>query len=279
MQVQSINSSFNRVKFGLKNSEKETFVLRDMDDKQIKYLAAWKTAEEQPKRKNPLKSLLITLPLVDTVSKFIMKNGGTQSIIVNDFSSKVSTIVHEIIPGSLSQKMSAAGHTAMKWGGVLLVLGAYNSIKNAIVSRSEKLQNIESKHPVLSMFADIGLFLGSLSLAEKGANKVAEKILKKTPKLVETMGEKVFSAKKWLDKTYVNTKVLPKISKLVEKVGKKAPLLAIAGLMAVATAPYIVILNGLLKASNQNRKLNKDFWEKYNKNYRDLKAEQLQTKI
>ncbi|HNW26428.1 MAG TPA: hypothetical protein PKI94_06530 [Candidatus Gastranaerophilaceae bacterium] len=271
MQVQSINSNINRVKFGSEEQFDKDLSFINLDDIQLSRLSLLKAKEEQGKKRNPLKSLLITLPLVDIASKFIMQSGG----IVHDGNINIHNRTYEkfkILPGSLSKKMSAAGHAAMKWGGVLLVLGIYNSIKDAVVSKSEKLQNIEKNHPFASMLADIGLFLGSLSLAEKGANKIAEKMVIKTPDLLEKVGKKVSSAKVWLDKTSINTKVLPKVSELFGRLSKKSPLLATFGLVAVAAAPYIVIVNSLFKISKQNR----DFNNNYLNNYRNMKEGQLQ---
>lgn len=272
MQVQSVNSKINKTNFGSSSQLDKALEFINMNNSQINQMALQKTNEEQAKKKNYLKSLLITLPLVDTLSKFIMQNGGIMTEGKINFNNKMYDNF-KVLPGSLSQKMSAAGHTAMKWGGVILVLGIYNSIKNAVVSKSEKMQNFEKRHPLASMFADLGMFLATLSLAEKGSNKIAEKMINKTPGFIAKVSTKVSNVKSWLDTTTVNTKVLPKISELFGRLSKKAPLLAAAGTLTLLAAPWIVIFNSIVKASKQNREYNAKFLN----NYLAIKENQIDT--
>ncbi len=272
MQVQSVNSNINRVKFGSEDQLEKAVALVNMDDVQIRQMSLLKTKQEQGKQKNYLKSLWFAFPLAATVSSFILKNEGYVKTAIMDSKKNILSVAEKPLTGKFSSKLSAAGNTAMFWGGVLLVSGIYNSVKKAIVSKSEKMQNFERNHPFASLVADIGLFLGTLSLAKKGADKVANKIIAKSPEFVKGLNKNIANAKNWLDTTKINTKVLPKFSEYFAKLSKKAPFVAELGVAAVSVAPIIVLVNSLLKASKQNRDFNNSFWN----NYRTFKEEQFQ---
>lgn len=248
MQVQSIG---NNIRFSSDANTEKAKAFVNMNDSQIKtmaYIAAQDKNTEKKSKKSIISSLY-ALPVVASISSGILTKGrlGTRAV--------------------------ATGKTAASWGGALLVLGGYNAVKNAVVSRSEKLQKAEQENPLLSLIADVGLFIGALSLGTKGARKAGAKLLEKSPNLALNAFTKLQDTKRLINKSMLNKKVLPAILNGVSKLEKKAPWAVAAGTTVIANSVLITFLTGILRGNSHVKQTNKEI----EKNYKELKEAQINT--
>lgn len=251
MQIQSIQNNRTNVRFSSDKDVEKAKAFVNMDDSQLRTLAYIKAQDknEEKKSKKSIISTLYAIPLVDSLSSGILTRGR------------------------LGTRATATATTAARWGVALAVLGGYNAAKNAVVSRSEKLQNFEQNNPVISLLADVGVLMGALSLGTKGATKLGLKALGKAPKLTETLFIGLQNTKRIINKSMLNKKALPFIMKNVAKLEKKAPWAVAAGANIIANSVLITFLAGIFHGNSQVKQLKKDVEQ----NYKDLKTAQLNT--
>jgi len=250
MQVQSIGNYKSHVKFSSDADTEKAKAFVNMDDSQLKTLAYIANRNKfNEKKTNSINSTLYAIPIVASISSGILTKG------------------------KLGTRVFASARTATNLGVGLLALGAVNAIENAVVSRSEKLQKFENNHPLLSLVADLGLALGAFSLGTKGARKILMKTAKKFPKAALTTVARLQNAKKAINKTMLNTKVLPKIQEGVSKLGEKAPWAVEIGAAIVDSSVYILFLAGIMRGAKEARKEQRGF----ENNYKGLKMAQLET--
>ena len=251
MQVQTIGNNMASVKFSADPSTEKAKACVNMNDSQLKtfaYIAAQDKNSEKNNRKSII-STLYALPLAASISTGILTKGklGTRAV--------------------------ASAKEAGKWGFALLALGAFNTAKNAVVSRSKKLKEFENNHPIASTLTDVGLFVGALTLGTKGAKAIAAKIATKSPKITTMLFTKLQNAKRFINNSMINKKVLPSILNNVAKLEKKAPWAVAAGTAVVANSVLILFLAGMLRGNSNEKQTKKNI----ENNYRDLKKAQLET--
>jgi len=251
MRIQSIGNNRINVKFSSDADTERAKAFVNMDDSQLKTLAylANRDKSTEKKTKNSINSTLYALPIAASLSSGILTKG------------------------KLGTRVLATGKTAANWGFGLLVLSALNLAKKAVVSRSEKLQQLENNHPIISLIADLGLFMGVLALGAKCARNVGAKIFEKTPKTVLKLFTKLQNAKRLINKTKLNTKVLPSIIAGVAKIATRAPWAVAAGATIVANSVYILFLAGIIKGT----KCAKQEQMRVENNFKSLKLAQLDT--
>lgn len=190
------------------------------------------SAQAKKKKHNPLYTSLLALPVVDTLSSGILKSG------------------------SLGQKTFAASKTAGRWGIALAVLGVVSAIKKAVISRSEKLRQAEANNPMTSFIADLGVFFGALTLGHKALGKIATSVFSKKPELGEKLFNGIQNAKRAINKTVLNKKVLPSIMNGINAVEKKAPWAVAGGKFAVANSVLLVFLASVMHSSRHSKQQN-----------------------
>ncbi len=244
MAIKPIGNNISGVNFTSNNDEgasiarAKAIAFVNMDDAQLKNLA-YVASFDKKHKKSSNASALLALPIVAGLSKGILT------------------------PGKLSGKTIAAAKTGANWGFGLIVLGVYNSIKKAVASKSPKVQEFESNHPLASLALDLVVLAGALTLGSKGLTKIRAKIVAKLPK-------EIAATKIMLDKTKINTKYLPKITEHVSKIAQTAPWAVKAGAFVVDNAVYIPLMAGFLKSSNNIKQQH----EKIRNNYYQLKEAQ-----
>ena len=251
MQVQSVANNRASVKFSADPNTERAKAFVNMKDSQLKTLA-YVTAHDKKTEKRTRKSItstLYALPIAASLSSGILTKG------------------------ELGTKAIATAKSAGSWGFALLTLGVFNAAKNAVVSRSEKLQNFEQNNPIVSTLADVGLFLGALSLGNKGAKRVAAKVFEKAPNFVAKMFTKLENAEKAINKTILNTKFLPSIKNNIAKLENKAPWAVHAGTAVVANSVLILFLAGLIRGNSDAKQAKKNVEQ----NYKALKTAQFET--
>lgn len=90
--------------------------------------------------KNALKTLFVTIPLVDTLVQGALKSGN------------------------LSSKIMKSASSAAKWGGVFVAGAAVFGVKKLVNSNSKKLDNFDKNHSVLSTMIDFAALYASFDL-------------------------------------------------------------------------------------------------------------------
>jgi hypothetical protein len=171
----------------------------------------------------------------------------------------------------VSKLLTVAGSVG-SWTAALVGIDAFFGIKDKVVKSSEKLRNFESNHPIASTIATIGACFGSLALASRGLNKLANKFL---PKFEAKYGEKLTKNTEKLVKTLAekldNSMVLNKLSEL----GAKVPsAIKSAGKFAAANAPLALVCASLAHSFNHKNVKNNVAV----RNFEILKHEQAKTR-
>lgn len=245
VQNQNITFKSNRIE------NAENFVC--MNDEQLKLLAYTKPQSPQKRQENhnSIMKTLWAIPIVDSIATGIL--AGEK--------------------GSLGSKAFNAGAKATNWGVSLGLIGLYLAIKNAIVRKSETLQNFEQRNPLMSFIADIGVITAGFSLGSKALNKFTAKQDAKNPEIIAKGTKKLNKIIDKIDKTKLNKKVLPKITELVTKVTKKVSWAKPVGEFALKKSPFILLGIAAVKMLKQSADRNKEVKQ----TYKELKEVQRKT--
>lgn len=238
MQLQPINSASSNVKFGSRDYLDNRDLMSNfvnMDDAELATIAQLKASKDNynKRHKQSMNSALYALPVVASLSSGIMAGG------------------------ELSNRAKAAGTTGAGWLGALLLLGVYDKVKNSIVSKSEKLQDFQQNHPILSLALDFGLFTGAFFAGDKavrtGLNKL--KNVSKYADLKASLSNKIKNA---LDNSVVNKRILPKITENVAKLAERARWAHNAGAAVIENSVWIVLLASIMRGSSNIKQHNEN---------------------
>lgn len=250
MQVQPVNSTNSKIKFTSSLSPEDrgmltTFVNADDFDLATRAQLQASRDNYNKRHKQSMNSALYALPVVASLSSGIMAGGN------------------------LSNRAIAAGTTGAGWVGALLLLGVYDKVKNSVVSKSEKLQNFQQNHPMLSLALDFGLFTCAFfagdKVVKKGLNKLEN--VSKYADLKASLSNKVKNA---LDNSVVNKRILPKITENVAKLYERAPRTYNVGYSVIKNSVWIVLLASIMRDSINIKKHN----ESVKKHFDELKVVQ-----
>lgn len=143
---------------------------------------------------NALKTLLVTIPILDTVLSGAIKSGN------------------------LSSKLFKSLSTAGKWGAVFTAGTAVAATKSIINSKVEKLDNFDKKHPLLSTFADFFAIYCTFDFLLRAGNKTLSYVDKKFPKFLSHLDKFIAQPlKSGLNKSYINNKMVIPADKFMMK--------------------------------------------------------------
>lgn len=251
----------------------------NMDDRQLRDLAYVSARREQGnrKQKKSLSSSLIALPIAAVFTDAILtKDKMIRKKITNIggvVSNKTKALINKNIVVKLSDRVSESVKTGAQWGFILVMLGIYDSMRDALVSKTPSLQRFKENHPLPAFLVDLFAFVGLAGVGFEGAKKVANKMNKETPTIIDELNSLKDKLKKGINASVWSKKVLPAVESGVEKFAKNAPLPHSLGRFAIANAIWIVLLNSLL---NRGRPVKVDK-RAVEHNYNELKEAQFKT--
>lgn len=135
--------------------------------------------------KNALKTLFVTIPLVDTLVQGALKSGN------------------------LSSKVIKSASTAAKWGGVFAVGLAVIGAKKLVNSNSKKLDNFDKNHSILSTMIDFTAFYTSFNMLRNFSVWLKEHAKNSFPKLHKKLKSVVTEpVKNVLNNSLINKKIV-----------------------------------------------------------------------
>lgn len=144
--------------------------------------------------KNALKTLFVTIPLVDTIVQGALKGGN------------------------LSFKIRKSASTAGKWGGVFAVGLAVVGAKNLVNSNSKKLDNFDKNHSILSTMIDFTAFYTSFNMLRNFSVSLKEHAKNSFPKLHKKFKNVVAEpVKNVLNNSFINKKIVHQAEKFFVK--------------------------------------------------------------
>lgn len=250
----------------------------NMNDQQLQKIAYVSAHKEASQKQRPyLTSTLLALPVVGALTDTILtKEKMVADKVANLKVKPTQELVNKIANGTvvkLSDRLSAGVKTGAKWGFALVILGIYDSIRDAVVSKTPSLKRFRENHPIPAFLTDLAAFLGVALLGFKGAHKVGQKMFKETPEVIKGLDNVVESVKKGIDKSPLNEKVLPAVEEGITKLSSKSERLGNLAESAVRNSVWLVVLGSLLKGPTRPTVERKDV----DRNMYNLKQAQLKT--
>lgn len=204
-------------------------------------------AERQVKKKGSFASFAVSCAAVDAVSNGILKS----HVKVN------KNGVESVIKAPLSAKIGAGMNSLKSWGVGFLAAGALVGLKYKLCEKSDKVQNFEQNHPIISLCADVAvLALGYKAC--KGASKKAN-LGKKLEKVSKPVQDKISKLSAKLDSSKIATKITNACGSFSNSVNKKFPALAQTGRILLANSVLLMLMGGTLKLTKQNREIQENY--------------------
>lgn len=200
----------------LPNDLTEDNNVKKLSDDEIYALSAYLPDKKMSKvAANTMKTLLVTVPVLDTAATALVKKGN------------------------LATKIKAGAKSAGKWGAVLAAGAAVAGMKNLVNSHVEPLDKLDKKHPVLSTIIDFSAIYTAFDMVNKGACAFKDVVKSKFPDFVQKADRHVYQpVKKVLNNSFVNKKLVMPAEKFVEK----RPYLGIANnISAFVLMPAMIV--------------------------------------
>lgn len=143
---------------------------------------------------NSLKTIFVTIPVIDTVVAAAIKNGG------------------------LSSKLKAGAGNALRWGSVFAAGFAVMGTKSAINSKLKPLDDFDNKHPVLATIIDFSAIYTAWDLLNKGTQTAVSSVKELLPNFTQKLNKNVYNpVKEFLNNSLLNKKIILPAEKFVEK--------------------------------------------------------------
>lgn len=257
MQMQTITNNISTINFTSRDKKMKKYSeFVRMNDSQLRYLSyvAAHGPEKQEKTKKSFSAMIYSLPLVAALSSGVLEK--TPSV-----EKGASNLVNRVV---------AMKQSALSLGMVLLGVGLYYKVKDAISSDGHGLKKFQENHPLISISTDLAIFFGTMFAINKNKDKISKQINKAFPQVVKKVNEYENAAKAWLEKTKFNNETLPKITKTVEEFAAKYPKLSSVGKFGVANAVILTVGYGIYRVIHKTNKTNKEIDHKFY----ELKAKQ-----
>lgn len=250
MNIQAINPAFKGVTRSNAETDKlDAFI--SLNDNQLRQIAYAKTSAkfDDKKSRKATNALFYSAPVASGLAYGILGDGKTKL-----FSKNLTGLA-----GRVGNGLKAAARYAAILGTVDLVAHATKKL----IKKSDKAQNFNNEHPILTLGAVIAGALGAVSLMSKGFTKLGAA---KTPKLLQSGTD---SVAKFLN----SNKHIRKMTNAVNKFGAKTPTaLKEIGATVLSWAPTTLLFGGLFNSIGNSNSKNREFV----KNYSELREKQLE---
>lgn len=230
----SISRVNNNISFKQTQAQ-EPLKLHKLDDESIYQIASYDSKQRMNKiAQNSYKTILFTIPVVDSVLAGMTKNGN------------------------LSSKFAKSAKTLGSWGAVFATGFAVLGFKKYINSKIDTLDNFDKNHRALSFVADLSFLYGAL-FAMSDAFIRSKAFVKKTfPNLLNNINIKAIEpVKKFINNSSFNNKLVKSFDSFMNShmhYNKAAKLVALLAAPAIAIATMVRVSNEAKAASKQVEK-------------------------
>lgn len=243
MKISSVNQSFQ-------GRRDNVDMAINLDDANIRYLAAAKTASESSYKKDKRLS-----------NALIYSSALAAGLVSAMYPAKQEAFLFSKRFRGLGNRVVRGAKTAGIWAAGLASIDLMNRGFKALRRNSETYRNFDEKHSVISSVAGIGAALGALNLVDRASDALGQL---KAPQFLQRFAVR---ANKFLNNNETiknagefirgNIEVLPKSLKNI-------------GRIALIWAPPALILSGVMNSMRASFKANKE----YHQNYSELKDAQ-----
>lgn len=243
--VRSFKSADNSVDFQKDNNEPDNLEETKFSEDEIYRLSAFVPDKKMSEvAKNTVKTMFVTIPVIDSV------------------------IAGAVKKGNLASKLKYGAINAGRWGGVIATGLSVFAAKNAVNSKVKPLDDFNKNHPILATIVDLGAICTGLNLLNEGIATTASSFKELFPKFVDKTNRHVYlPVKNVLNNSLINKKLVLPAEKFVEKrpyLGRANKLSSLMVVPAMFIASF-VRYNKELKNRDEQVKSNMQFLSALNK--------------
>ena len=188
--------------------------------------------EETTKREKLTRTMVKIVPVVDSVLAVSKKTTGNELLLA----------------GSMASSMGTFGGRLLSWGALFFGMDILSKGTDKIISKSDKLSEINDNNPLLKGLLDVGLMMGAYRAAGKVVSNVGQSLSEVTRdefvNNAKTISQKIdnsFISKKFYEPVVSTiTKFTAKYPKIVSSVKAIQPYL-IPGLIIASVVRFLLI--------------------------------------